>query len=203
MDLKNFWYYYKWYVIIGLIAAGFLAQFIYQKVTTPKPDVQIAYAGDAKLSDDQVKTVEDTFAALCGDLNGDGKAVALVNQYVNGADGLNEDEAAGYQEAAEIKLIGDINDCESYFFLMQDPDQFELENHVLADADGNAPADDDYSADGRYVTWTSFAVAASSKDGAAEGNDTLNSLYIGRRGFYSTHTCDFSSELSRIWSSLW
>jgi hypothetical protein len=110
-----------------------------------KPDLQIAYVGSVKLPDDTVASLEQIFASLAEDYNGDGSILVQVNQYVSGSPELSDAESASYRYAAEVTLIGDINDCESYFFLMELPEDFQRTYQILAMPDGSCPDDLDFS----------------------------------------------------------
>ena len=114
--VKNWWYYYKWYVICGIILLGIAFDLIGNALGlwTKKPDIQIAYVGRTELPQDTVSALEQAFTAIAEDYNQDGKILVKVNQYIDGLQ--NSDvETAYYEYASEITLIGDISDCESYF----------------------------------------------------------------------------------------
>lgn len=123
---KNWWYYHKWYVIIGLILFLIACNLIgnalglFQK----SPNLQIAYVGKSPLSPDTAAAIQKAFTSLAADYNHDGEILIQVNQYVDGNDNMDADTAY-YQYASEITLIGDISNCESYFFLLEDPVDFQ------------------------------------------------------------------------------
>lgn len=56
-----------------------------------------------------------------------------------------EDAEAVY--AAGTSLLGDLLECQSYFFLLEDPERFQEEYHSLCRLDGSLPADYDNSVD--------------------------------------------------------
>ena len=59
------------------------------------------------------------------DCNGDGKIVVQVNQY------LSAQEDVMYAAASNVRLMADLDACESYFFLLEDPEGFQQGYEVL------------------------------------------------------------------------
>lgn len=182
--MKNWWYYHKWYVLCGIILF-----FIGIDITgnnlgwfRDTPDLQIAYIGDHSLPEDIAASIENTFTSLAGDYNHDGKILVKINQFVSNIS-AGDAESLSYQQAAEIALIGDIDDCTSYFFLMEDPGKVQRDFQVLAMPDGSCPDEYDFSAEGKVIPWD-FG------------------LYLGRRCFYSRSKTLYAEECSQIWDTL-
>ena len=117
--MKNWWYYHKWYVLCGIILFFIGIDIIGNNLGwfRDTPDHQIAYIGDHSLPEDIAASIENTFTSLAGDYNHDGKILVKINQFVSNIS-AGDAESLSYQQAAEIALIGDIDDCTSYFFLM-------------------------------------------------------------------------------------
>lgn len=182
--MKNWWYYHKWYVICGIILFFSVINLIGNKLGWFKdtPDIQITYIGDNPLPEDTSASLEDTFSSLADDYNQDGKVLVQINQFVSGAS-TGDIDSLSYQQASEIALIGDIDDCTSYFFLMENPDKVQRELQILAMPDGSCPAEYDLSADGKVIPWNSH-------------------LYLGRRCFYNEKRTPYADECSQIWDTL-
>ena len=213
--LQNWFYYYKWYVVIGALMLFFLIQWagnltgLFEK----KPDVQIACVLNRPLSAEAQHFLEDTFAQAAEDYNSDGKVTVRIHSYLT-ADESSTTEAQQSSAYSEVTLIGDINDCESYFFLMDDPDAVQVNWQILAQADGSCPAPTDYSTDDKTVPFTALSFSNGSGNSAA-GTDTrppehmteeeylyLTSLRFGRRCFYTEKHCKYEEKLSALWSLL-
>lgn len=79
----------------------------------------------APLSEEETAAWEEKLAALGTDCSGDGKIVVRVNQY------LSAGEDVMYAAAGNVRLMADLNACESYFFLLEDPDGFQEGYEVL------------------------------------------------------------------------
>ncbi len=86
---KNWWYYYKWYVLCGIVLLGIIINVVGSRLGlwTKAPDFQIAYVGTSQLPADTVSALEQAFASLASDFNGDGEVIVKVNQYINGIEG--------------------------------------------------------------------------------------------------------------------
>ena len=118
--LKNFWYYYKIPVGIGLAVLVVGAYFALQSAGVPEPDYHIGLISAVPRSDAALAVLTDSFAAVGNDLNGDGQVlVKLHTYYVDLADdspnaGVNN---ANPVAALDADLIGKV----SGIFLAEDP----------------------------------------------------------------------------------
>lgn len=211
---KNWWYYYKWYVTIGIILLGILCNVagnalgLFRKT----PDFQIAYIGKSELPPDTISALEQAFASIASDFNKDGEVIVQINQYIDGIQNTDA-ETAYYEYASEISLIGDISDCESYFFLMEDPSQFQRQFQILAETDGKCPTDNDYSAEGKVIAWTdcqllsrmnlgTYSTTILGETVTGNNQELLSGLSIGRRCFYTDASTDYADECGKLWERL-
>lgn len=87
-----------------------------------EPDVQIAVVRAQPLPDSVRTALEASLAALVGDRNGDGKALAQVNDYTMTFDGSAAD--ADMQTAGSTLLVTDIAAGVSTLYLVEDPQGF-------------------------------------------------------------------------------
>lgn len=206
---KNLWYYYKWYVLCGAVLLAILCNIAGNALGlwTKTPDFQIAYIGKSELPPSAISALEQGFAAIASDFNGDGEIIVQINQYINY--GSNADTAY-YGYASEIPLIGDISNGESYFFLIDDPERFQIEFQVLASSDGSCPDLTDYSIEGKVIAWADCpALSAMVPDTCSSaGSDTgqsftnqqlFSELYFGRRCFYNGTTTEHADKCSELW----
>lgn len=214
-DWKNWWYYYKWYVIIGVILLGVVINLIGNALGlfAKSPDLQIAYIGKAPLPKDTAVALQQTFTALAGDFNHDGEVIIQINQYVRDSNVADADTAY-YQYASEITLIGDISDCESYLFLMEDPLDFQRNFQLLALPDGSCPDEMDYSIDDKVIVWSdcpmlaemnlgSYTETAMGETTTGENSELLANLFLGRRCFFTDDVTDNLQECSYLWDMLY
>jgi hypothetical protein len=215
---QNWWHYYKWYVICGVILLGIACDLAVNalKLWQPIPDFQIAYVGETALPDNTINALENAFALLGEDLyldldfNRDGKIIVKINQYASNS--LNPDSDAHYYEtASEINLIGDISDGDSYFFLLENPDNFQQEHQLLANPDGSCPSKTDNSIAGKVLSWSDCSALSDMELGTYSTNlfgqnitgdnqELLSKLYIGRRCFYTEPVTDNAEQCSALWN---
>lgn len=200
--IRNWIYYYKWYVVIGVLllifairyAAGLLG------ITGLHPDLQAAYVGCHVLSRDTVSQLEALLAEKAGDYNKDGKVIVKVHQYLTSSES-GATEAQQNASAAEISLVGDINGCESYLFLLEDPEQFQIEWQILADESGNPPEASDYTVDKKVLPLTNILPDLSSI--AADGDrEVLSSLLAARRCFFTEKLVENAKDLAFLWNRM-
>ena len=174
------------------------------------PDFSIAYIGETQLPQDTVSALEQAFASISGDFNGDGETIVNIRQYVSEK---QSPEAVYFEYASKIGLIGDITDCESYFFLMDNPQAFQNNFHVLAEPDGSCPDELDFSTEGKAVAWKNcpvlaglelgdYSVTILGQEASGQNQELLSDLYIGRRCFYTEDTVSCLTQCSDLWNLL-
>ncbi len=210
--LKNWWYYNKWYVVCGCIIIGILINLIgsYFHIWSPVPDYQVAYIG-SQLPDSTAAALEEAFESISSDINGDGKIIVQINQYLS----REAAEASGSSEAllaSEVTLNGDIEECESYFFLTEDPEQLQKGYHILAAPDGSCPDENDDTIDNKALSWENTCFSSVSLGSytytdlgqVIHGNsdEWMQNFYIGRRCFYSDKGTENLSDLDSIWNTI-
>lgn len=212
---KNWWHYRKWYVIIGVILCVSACSLIGNALGlfTKSPDLQIAYVGKSALPEDTVSAIQQTFTTLAGDYNADGEVIVQVNQYIS-HDQNADAETAYYQYASEITLMADISEGESYFFLMDEPQDFQQEYQILATPDGGCPAQADYSITDKTILWEDCPILSEAETGSytetiagqtitGSNQEALSGLYLGRRCFYSSKVSAHTEECSALWDLLY
>ncbi len=217
---KNWWYYYKWYVLCGVILLGIACDLVGNAMGLwkPTPDFQIAYIGESTLPKETVSALENAFATLGKDLNldldfnKDGKIIVKINQYTSNSQNPDSD-AHYYETASEISLIGDISDCDSYFFLLENPDSFQQEHQLLANPDGSCPNNTDYSTTDKVLLWSDCSVLSKLELGSystsllgqhtmGDSQELLAEFYLGRRCFYTDIVTDNVKQCSMFWKLL-
>jgi len=123
---QNWWHYHKWYVGGGVVAVLIAANLIWHAATQVYPDYQIAYVGTYPLPEEEAAAWEECLSAMAADCNRDGRVVVRLNQYPTGG---NDD--AMYAAAENVKLMADLEACESYFLLLEDPEGFQKDYEIL------------------------------------------------------------------------
>ena len=217
---KNWWDYHKWHLVFGIVAVLCLGSMVWSflRIGQVRPDYQIAYVGAAALPDDTVAALEAALSKLGEDLNGDGKVVVTLHQYVTYADVLQQEGGISSNEimqaqASMVSLIADIDARDSFFFLLDDPDGFQQSYAVLSCLDGTLPEEERTSADGTYLSWAECPVLSGLELGSYTQNilgveitgnnqELLSHLYIARRGFRANEGCDHLEGCEALWAKL-
>lgn len=206
---KNWWHYHKWHVVLGVVLVGIGVNLAARALGLGqvRPDYQVAYVGTDPLPGGTAAAIENAFAAFGEDLNGDGQVTVRLNQYPTvGAD-------PSLTAASQTTLMGDLLECESYFFLLEDPARFQASYHSLRRLDGSLPEDSDYSAEGTCLAWTecpplaglelggySYQVLGQTVSGSSD--ELVSELYLARRGFWTEKTAPYPEGCEALWNEL-
>jgi hypothetical protein len=192
----NWWQYHKWWVLLAviLLVAGGDILFHMLGLGTVRPDYQIAYVASVPLDGETVRDLESALASLGEDCNGDGKILVQVNSYVDMAVAQDTD-APHYAAAAQVRLMADMETCESYFYLCADPEKLQQDYQILARADGElaGPGDAPF-----FIPWETVAPKLEQKAVLPE----LKGLFLARRGFWKEHSCSFRPQCDALWARL-
>ena len=206
---KNWWHYHKWHVVIGLALAVLAVYLVCQSlgVGQIKPDYQVAYVGAKALPDDTAAAIEAALAFLGEDLNEDGQVVVRLNQYASGG------TDTGVAAAADVTLMADLLECESYFFLLENPEQFQVSYHVLRRLDGSQQEEGPWTAEGTCLPWEQCPVLAGIELGgysyellgetvAGDSGELVSGLYLARRGFWTEKTTAHPEGCAALWEKV-
>lgn len=134
VKLNNFWFYYKKHLLIGflaVLAAGYLA---IQHVGSPEPDYHIALVQSIPCTEAYLQELEDIFASLGKDVNGDGTVLVQIHTYY--ADLADESENAGVNNAQTVAALdADLVGGVSSIFLLENAEVFfSIVNQEFTDA---------------------------------------------------------------------
>ena len=216
---RNWWDYHKWHVVIAivcLVLAVDLASDVVRNARN-KPDYTIAYVGYTDLPDGIVLAVEEAFAALGEDLNGNGKVqVELVKYQLYDESAQSDNPALQEQNAergysASMLLTANIEMTESMIYLLEDPEFFNANYPILCHADGVLP---EVGSDAPlYYLWKDCPVLAGLElgtfeipvvDGSAVGDcqKALENIAVARRGLWDDAATEKSDGAIRLWEIL-
>ena len=192
----NWWHYHKGWILAGLLLAAALLDIGISALGIGKtqPDYQLAYVASAPLNDKTLAALEGAFSVLCTDQNGDRKTVFTIHSYVDMADSPDNDQP-GYAYAANVKLMADLEACESYFFICDDAEKLHLNYDILARADGaiagpNDPVD-------------AYPLEKLAMPGLADiRSEETAGLFLARRGFWGDRVCKSKEACDDLWSRL-
>lgn len=213
--LANWFHYHKWWIVVWAVFLFSVGSIVWNAlgIGQVRPDYVFAYVGDAALPDDCAAALEASLAALGQDVNGDGKVVVELRQYVSNVNQESSEDALMYGYASDVALIADITNGDSYFFLLESPGAFQRAYQALAGPDGSLPEGDDRSIDGRVFPWSGCPVLAGLELGGFEehylgqsitgdNQELLSGLYFGRRGFYDENQAAKQGANEALWELL-
>ena len=135
---KVFWDYYLPWILGIALAGGVLLWLLIDAYGSPKPDYRIGYAGAQSLSDEAVAALEAAAERQGEDLNGDGRVLVELDQYLLSYTG---DYDSVYTQMAGISaLSSDLKDVDFVCFILEDADSFASSSHAMLAPDGSEPA---------------------------------------------------------------
>lgn len=213
---QNWWYYHKWHLLIAAAVIFLLSDLVSDilEARRNQPDYSIAYVGSGYLPEDTVAQLTDALSQLGEDLNGNGKVQVELHQYIvyfqEEADKSAQMGNISLDYSAQVQLAADIENCTSFFFLMEDPRQFQEDYQILTCLDGSYPEEIEGE---MYLAWIESPVLSGLSLGeytvetleqtySGSSQDVLSGLYIGRRGFWQEKTCAHLEGCEALWSKL-
>ncbi|MEG1426909.1 MAG: hypothetical protein RSC76_04395 [Oscillospiraceae bacterium] len=114
---KNWWYYNKKPLFIGILVVGALVSMVLSVVFKVKPDYTIAIMSEAYLDDSGISIVENHLADYGEDLNGDGKVIVTLVNYAVAVNSGDSGYDVSAQQAATVKFAADMSTGESMLWL--------------------------------------------------------------------------------------
>lgn len=139
----NFFYYYKWIILISVIGIALVTYFIVKLATQVKPDIKVLMIGIESGSEIPVRTEQARLALeqYCPDFNGDGKSSVGITPIDLGANSTQGEYYMAQLSLFDLELTGEgciIISEESFF-------DYVLENAGMKPEDF-LPIGDGYSA---------------------------------------------------------
>lgn len=192
----NWWQYHKWWLLVGALLILALIDIGGSVLGIGKvaPDYQLAYAGSGPLDEGALAALEQALAVLGEDCNGDGRVTVRLNAYPD-MSASQDSDAARYTQAAKIKLMADLESCESCLFILNDPETFHTNYQVLARADGELA---EFGDEALFYRWEDCPALAS----LDVPQEAFAGLYIARRGFWQDRVCQYKPQCDALWDAL-
>lgn len=180
-DKAKNWFHYHWHwFLIGAVLLAIVGTMLWNilGIGKVKPDYVFAYVAKEALPEEQATAFSDALAALGTDVNGDGRVKVELHQYLTRQTG-DAETALFFNQAADAKLLADITEGDSYFFLTDDPKELQRAYLILANADGSEPDEDDRNVSDKVFLWENCPVLA----GLDLDRTVFCGLSLGRRWF--------------------
>ena len=184
--LSNFLYYYKWHLIIGAVVLFLVGDWVFDIVTEVHPDYQVGVITAYTMPQEASDAIQSALEARSRDLNGDGKIVVKLRAYTTGTEG-------NMYNPMEVALLADLSTQENFFLITDDPEGLQARYQVLANPDGSAPAEDDFSVEGKVYPVSELL---------GLDDPLYDQLYMGRRHFAEPEKIDYYEDYSALWDQL-
>lgn len=212
----NWWHYHKWYFLVGAVVLLMVASIASDVISARRnqPDYSVAYVGSSYLPEDTVTQLTDALALLGEDLNGNGKVQVALHQYIlYPAEGESASMNHSLAYSGQVQLAADLENGDSFFFLMDDPRRFQEDFQILVYPDGSFPEEGAADLHRTYLAWADCPVLTGLTLGSytVEGLDSLwtgdsqallSGLYIGRRGFWQGESGEHLTGCEKLWNTL-
>lgn len=192
----NWFHYNKLWIVVWVVIVAVVGSMIWNVlgIGQVRPDYIFAYIGNDELPEACAAALETALAALGEDVNGDGRVTVELRQYATGRSG-DPETAMYYNYAADVVLVADITDAESYFFIVENPIDVQIAYQIFAAADGTPPDGGDFDVDDKVFLWSDCPVLA----GLDADQEPLGGLYIGRRCFYDEKQAQNQEANDALW----
>jgi len=123
-ELKNWWWYNKRYVLIGLLVLAICSYAFIQSADEVEPDYFVGMVSVVPRSDGEIAALEQRISAAGVDVNGDGQVLLQLKAY--SLDLSDPSSETGYNSSEKIvALDSDIVAGISGIFLLDDPEAFQ------------------------------------------------------------------------------
>lgn len=114
---ENYWYYYKYHTLAAVFVIIMIGVFVHDKLQQVDYDYRISAVTDYNLAEEQLDRLEEAFAGLADDRNGDGEVHVLVSNYTITKDG---NENPQVEMANQTKFMADLETGDSLIFIYSD-----------------------------------------------------------------------------------
>ena len=115
--LDNFWYYYKYHVLIGAFVLCMLIVFVKDMLEKVDYDYEIGFVTDYIMTEEEISALQQVFEQDAEDLNGDGEIHVAVYNYT-----LPDENQEGYDMqlfmAGQTRFTVDMQEGTSMIFFI-------------------------------------------------------------------------------------
>lgn len=125
------WDYYKWHIIITVVALLVASVTIVQCATRPKYDMNVVYAGHKNYTEREAEDIENLVAQYITDIDGNGENSVLFQPLVF----MDSNGSAEYDYAVQTKLdMTFLDDCSFIYLMDKEQAQIYLQRDSIQDS---------------------------------------------------------------------
>ena len=192
----NWWHYHRWGLLAGALVLLALGDILFHALGFGRiePDYQLAFVVDAMPEEGLLQDLAGALEGLGEDLNGDGRVTLRINAYII-PPAAGDGDAARYAAATQARLMADLEACDSYFFICDDPETLHENYDILADARGDIAGPGE-AIDARR--WEDCPVLSALDVNQAQ----MAGLYLARRGFWGDRVCRYRAGCDDLFDKL-
>ncbi len=184
---ENFWFYHKWHVVGGILAALLVGMFVYDMVSKEVPDIEISFVTPNSLPQtllDELSTQLEQ-SGMIPDSNGDGEVIVFVNQYNVTINGDGTGEQGNYvdyqaQAAGTVKLSVDIQEGSSTIFVTDSLDKLNQLTGAFNESEGSVAVE---WQDAQGLSGLELQVTDPLVEQPLDANQMLQGFQVVRRGY--------------------
>lgn len=141
--LDNWWHYHWLHVLCGVLAFIAVCGVVWERTHRDTSDCSVAWICRYAVTPDEVASLQRALEAVCPDCNGDGEVHVAINAIQIDYTSTDLDDAAlQLMETNVDKLNADFYTRQSGLFLLDDPENFQLNHLAMTYLDGSLPPED-------------------------------------------------------------
>lgn len=188
---ENFWFYYKWHVIVGIFVAVLLVMLVRDVMTNDPADYTIGVITDSGLPTGAADVLSEKLAPFFDDRDGDGVVTVAIQDYTLPLDEAQDSSASAGASASGMtggatdpytlmagvtRLTGDLQSDTCVLFLTDNAAAYSEKYGFFAQNDGTlADVDEAVSDEDLGVLWADCPALASLGLGSVE---TISGLQL-------------------------
>ena len=201
---ENFWFYYKWYVLGGILIVVLLGFFIHDMSKRQLPDLEVSIVTSKIMPTSLLVTISEELQrnANLSDINGDGKVVVQVNQYNISTDGSDESLDYTAQMAGSVKLSADIQEGISPIFITDNLEGLSQLTGAFLPEEGSVAVSWE---DAKGLSDLNLVIEDDLLDAPIDVNEIMKDFEVVRRGYMGTEkesTLETAKEGDKLYESL-
>lgn len=196
---RNWWHYHWKYLLLGLGAALIFGKIAYDHVTKVEPDCSVALVTRYQTTSAEIASLQTALEAICPDSNGDGRVSVAINAIqLNYTSTDMSAEAMKVMEANIDKLNFDFYTRQSGIFLLDDPENFQINSGAMSYLDGSDPTEGIADWKNMVHPWTDWA----GSDQVELETCQPDRLWFGRRIILEDRDTQAFAGAQALWEAL-
>jgi len=154
----NWWRYHWLHVLCGVLAVIVVCGVVWERGHKERYDCSVALVTRYAVTPDEVASIQSALEAVCPDDNGDGEVHVAINAIQIDYTSTALDDAAIQVMTTNVdKLNSDFYTRQSGIFLLDDPENFQVNHQALTYLDGSLPPENAMDWENMVRPWSDWA----------------------------------------------